>query len=229
MILLIMLCMNGVVLPIPTTTEMFQLQELIEKSERQIESLNEILKYSKNDSASLEKAVLLLEKMNAGLDQTISSFEGTETYDRALVEIQSKEKFFDNYSDREKLVEEISAQIGKKGMDELSADRIDFQKKTVQANRADHQRQKILKEELKTAEPGLVDKIIAQAELEQWQTNTRMSSQLAELLASIGVIREELQLWRLKQESSGASNKLLLGAEAQNRKLKENLQRGGQP
>src|SRR4051812_23011094 len=76
--------------PMPFSSESLQLQQLIEKSEQHLQSIREILQYSKRDSNSLDRAARILEKLSAGIDQEIEPFKGTQVYDEALLRAQSE-------------------------------------------------------------------------------------------------------------------------------------------
>ncbi len=205
---------------LPISTQSIQLQELIEKSETQIESLKEILKQSKHDTASLEKINGILNKLSAGIDTSLEKYRGTDAYQKAMLELQSNNDFQKVYSDPKDLRESS----GHPALEESSEqfDKImSFQKESVRANQGDLENQTQLETALQKAEAGFVPKLHAQAQLGEWKTNTRLSAQMTELLGAIHAIREELRLARLKSERPELLESLLKGSEIQNQKLQE--------
>lgn len=205
---------------LPISTQNLQLQQLIEKSEQQIKELKDILSYKKQDAASLENASKILEKMSAGIDKSIEKYKGTEIFDKALLDLQSKDDFKKTYAESKEirdLVHDPTMRASQKNFD----DSVKFQKESVRANQSDIVDQKQLQQDLKSAQPGFVPKLQAQAELGNWRASTRMSAQMTELLASIHTMREELRALRLKEEKSDVLNMLITGSEIQNQKLRE--------
>lgn len=205
---------------VPVSTENIQLQKLIDKSETQIKALKEILNYKKEDAAALDKANKILEKMSSGIDKSLKKYQGTEIYEKALLDSQSKQDFKKTYSDAKEVRSEMPTQLLQKSQqhfDELTQ----FQKDSVRANQTDLARQKQLEQDLEKAEPGFVPKLSTEVELGSWKANTRMSSQITELLSAVQAMREELRLLRLKNENTDTLGLLVKGSEIQNNKLKE--------
>ncbi|MCB0361880.1 MAG: hypothetical protein KDD35_04125 [Bdellovibrionales bacterium] len=200
-----------------------QLQELIQQSEEQIKSLHEILKYNKKDSATLDRAGVMLQRLSSGIDQSIEKFQGTESYSKALLELQSKDDFKKTYSDSFEMRESIGLMDSKSDQKALDKDEfkdvVDFQKNSVEANSKDLNRQLVLQKALQSAQPGLIAKMQVEAQLGTWQSNTRVSAQLTELLAAIHAMREEMRAMRMKDGGSDILEMLVNGANIQNQKL----------
>ncbi|RME14060.1 MAG: hypothetical protein D6797_09690, partial [Bdellovibrio sp.] len=75
-----------------------------------------------------------------------------------------------------------------------------------------------LKQSVKNAGPVFLQKVQTEAQLGTWQSNTRISSQLTELIAAVRAMREELRLMRLQKSTSNPLNILVRGSEIQNEK-----------
>lgn len=202
-----------------------QLQQLIEKSEEQIESLREMLKYEKRDSESIKNVSVMLQRLSSGIDESIEKFQGTEAFSKALIDLQSKSDFKKTYSDSMEIRERNRPAIEKNGQGTSVKndfdDVISFQKRSVQANNSDLSRQSVLQKALQTAQPGLVPKIQVEAQLGSWQASTRVSAQLTELLSAIHAMREELRSMRMKDENSNILQLLVNGSKMQSEKLQQ--------
>lgn len=218
MITLIILISLKVFAQVPISTETLQLRELINNSEQQISALKEILKYSKQDAISLDNASQILNKLSSGINQSIEKYRGTETYEKALLELHKKNNFKNTFADSQELRQNLD--ISKNANKQTYNDSIKFQKESVRANESDLKQRSELQAALITAQPGLIPKIEAQTQLGIWQTNTRMSLQMTELLASIHAMREELRILRLKENQGNNLNTLVQGAEILNQKQK---------
>lgn len=202
--------------PLDVVSDRFQLQQLINRSDNQIELLKKILSHNEHDSESLKKASDILEKMSSGIDKSIKKYENTEVYNKALLELQSKNDFEKTYGELQELKkQQLSTPESKKAFD----DTVQFQKNSVKANQADLEQQADIEKVLQTAEQGFIPKLQAQSELGNWKTNTRLSSQMTELLADIHAIREEMRLQHQKESKSDLLNLLLTGSNIQNQKL----------
>lgn len=195
----------------PISAESMQLRILINKSEEQIRSLNEIVKYGQRDSQALERASKVLSEIHAGMDKSIEKYQGTKIYQKALIKLQSQDDFKRTYSD--------AAEQRKRRSQPADAGQIEFQKQSVLANQEDLAKLEELERTLKSAEQGLVPKIQAQAQIGAWQANARVSAQMTELLSSIQAMREEM---RGRQEAGADPLSLLLkGTEALSDKQSE--------
>lgn len=209
---------------VPGMTESFQLQQLINKSEQQLQSLKAILNYEKQDAASLEKASKILEKLSNGIDKSIEKYHGTEIYEKALLQLQSKDDFKKTYSDSKQVKDQVLNSKNAAVQSSVNGDfedLVQFQKDSVRANQSDLSNQRQLQEALQSAQSGFVPKIQAQAQLGNWQASTRLSAQLTELLAAIHAMREELRVMRLNEDHTNPLGVLIKGAEVQNEKLRE--------
>lgn len=221
MFILSLPCLSAV--PLSIGSENIQLQQLIEKSAEQIKALKEILSYKKQDEASLNKANEILEKLTMGIDESIEKYQGSEAYEKALLDVQAKDDFKNTYSESKKLRDQspkkdVATEMeNKKAFDE----NIQFQKDSVRANQTDLKYQQQMQQDLQTAGPGFVPKLQAQAQLGNWKSGTRVSTQMTALLAEIAAIREELRIMRLNQQGSDALSVFISGSEIQNQKLKE--------
>ncbi|MCB9024814.1 MAG: hypothetical protein H6625_00725 [Bdellovibrionaceae bacterium] len=213
----------------PISTDTLQLRQLINNSEQQIKALREILKYSKQDTASLNSASHILKNLSEGIDKTIEKYQGTDTYEKALLELQLKDDFKNNYSDAQELRKNLprnkNETASDKSKNDIFVDAIKFQKKSVQANESDFKQRKALQKELIVAPPGLIPKLEAQVLIGNWQTNTRVSIQMTELLATIHAMREELRILRKNENQQSNLNTLVMGAEILNQKQKRHNQK----
>lgn len=208
---------------LPIGTDFVQLQKLIAISQQQIDSLKEIIAYKKVDSRSIEKATEILQQLALGLDKSIEKYQGTEIYEKALLDLQSKDDFQRTYRESQKL-RELAPRRG--GEDQVATEKffeelIQFQKESVKANQSDLGEQKELQDALVSAQPGFVPKIQAQVQLGNWRTSTRVSTQITGILAEMHTMREELRILRLKEDGSNALSILVNGSESQNKKLRE--------
>ena len=175
-----------------------QLQKLIENSERQLKVVKELLETGKRDADTLDQASKILEKMSAGLGQSISQFQGTPIYEQALLKLQQENK------------QKLTPAAAGARFDE-------FQKQARDANLSDLKQQQEISKALQTAGPAFVPKLQAQVQLGSWRSNVRLSAQVTELLASIQELRNETR----SSFSTGVLSELVKGSEAQNAKLRE--------
>lgn len=207
----------------PRVAEAYQLQQIIKKSEEQIELLREVLKSSQQDSASLERTYEILEKLSEGIDRSLESYVGSEAYSKALLSRQAKNDFESTHRDSKNLRKWI-AEKDKSESHEISDEKfkefIEFQKQSVLANKKDLQVHEKLQSSLMEAPAAFVPKIQTQIQLEQWKTHIRISTQLTEALSAMTAMREELRAARLSNKSDGLGV-LIQGAEMQNKKVKE--------
>ncbi len=215
--------------PLPLSADSFQLQQLIQKSEEQVQLLREVLKTSRQDSDSLHRAQQILESLSEGLDQSIQEYQGSPLYHKALLEMQKEEGFVRTFEDGRR-VRQWTAERGSVGIGEELAEAefdnfVQFQKQSVLANEEDLRTQMRLQELLAVAPPAVVPKIQTQAQIGSWQSNTRVSAQLTELLGAIQAVREELRAQRLKAGSSDGLNTLIMGSEMQNQMHRERERR----
>lgn len=74
-------------------------------------------------------------------------------------------------------------------------------------------------EALNQAPAGLIPKIQAGAEIENWRTNNRQATQMDELLAAVRAIQEDLKKMREQRDLRGPLSILAEGVDIQNRKL----------
>lgn len=211
-------------------TQTLQLERLIGSSEQEVESLKEMIKKGDVSQQTLERAARILESISLGIDKSIEPYQGTKLFTEALVKSQASDEFLRTYADV-KTLNELNPKISEKDKtqnlkqsaeDELFKELIFFQKESVKANDEDLKNQAKLRAALNTAPPGFMDKIRAEIEISNWQTNTRLSAQATELLAVMHAIREELKLSRTKSdETLNPLSALILGSDQQNEIQKE--------
>ncbi|MBX3023010.1 MAG: hypothetical protein KF799_15145 [Bdellovibrionales bacterium] len=195
------------VLAQPISTETWQLQQLIDKSEQQVRSARELIKYSQRDSQALEKAARLLQEMSNGIDKSIEGYKGTRVYEQALLQMQAQDQSAPSEKDRAKIIERVSR----------------FRAQSLKANQSDLQAQEKLEQALQTAAPGFIPKLQAQAQLGHWQTTTRLSVQLAEFISTM---QNTCDPQGGKDGSMKGLAALLAGSEVQNRKQRESSSNG---
>lgn len=193
---------------VPLTPQAWQLQQLVNHSAAQLKATREMLEFSKQDSASMADASRMLQSLALGIGRSIQPYQGTKTYEQALLKLQAEDA--GSGSEPEK----NSPEAKKRRAERIS----NFQAQNLSANRADLENQNKLETALRTAEPGFVPKIQAQAQLGAWQTNTRLSAQLAELLAAIHGLRADLNG---KESRMGSFEAILKGSELQNQKQRD--------
>jgi hypothetical protein len=186
----------------PVSVESLQMQRLITTAEAQLKSIRELLKASNQDAKSLDAASHSLEKLTAGLEKSVAQFQGTKEYQDALLQLQSD--------------------AGSKLKPDERQER--FQKESVRANLVDLDEVKKLSSALKTAEPGFVPKIAAEAQLGAWQSNARISAQLTEVVSELRTLQSQLGGGKGTELSGLAA--LIRGSEMQNEKQKEATARG---
>lgn len=183
------------------STEDIQLRQLVEKSQQQLESIRELLKVSQQDAKTQEAAKKSLEKLSAGIDQSIGAFQGTKAYDQALLQLQAED-----------LKEQTKRGGAKPGPEKERY--LKFQTQTLQANADSLEQVKKLEDSLKTAGQGFIPKLQSQAQLGNWQTSARISAQLGELLSAIHGLRQDIK-------GTNILDTLVEGADAQNQKQRE--------
>src|SRR6185312_8163687 len=117
--------------------------------------------YAKHDSSSLEKASRILEELSSGIDKSIEKYQGTQVYEKALLDLQSKDDFKGTYSDSESVRDQTPKQETtlQKSSDKVFNDIVTFQKESVKANQEDLDNQKKLQEALRSNQPGFIPKI----------------------------------------------------------------------
>lgn len=195
----------------PISTNSYQLQQLVNTSKQQLKSAKELLEYGKRDSDYLERSSRVLDKLSAGVERSIEKYQGTAIYEKALLKLQS---------------DDLGHQKQAKPTLENSQQRFEtFQAESVKANLSDLTDQQKLSEALRASEPGFVPKIQTQTQLGNWQANTRVSSQLTELLSAVRGLREDLNA---KENNTSGLAELLEGAEIQNQKQREVKNHGTQ-
>ncbi|MCB0357000.1 MAG: hypothetical protein KDD40_08340 [Bdellovibrionales bacterium] len=210
----------------PLPTESIQLEQLIHKSEEQIKNLQQILKYSQQDALALDKATKILTEMSEGINKSIEPYKGTEVYNQALLELQQKNEFENVYWDSQRIRESIPLKNKNiRSNEKHFVDLVQFQKESVKANREDLSHQSQLEKALGTAQLGFIPRLQTQAQLGNWQANTRLSTQMTELLAVMHAIREELRAMRSRENQNDYMGLLIQGSEQQNKKLREERQR----
>lgn len=191
-------------LPIPNQS--LQLQQLIEKSQQQIDEAKKLVENSKADVRASEQAAHVLDQLSRGLDRSIEQFKGTRAYERALLELQSQRT-----ADRAKDESKDPREREKKNAETFDQ----FQQQTLEANRNDLADQEKLEQALHTAEPGFVPKIQTRAQLGSWQAGTRTSAQLSELLIAVRQLSDEV-----RAQKSGGPASLLRGSEDLNKQMR---------
>lgn len=209
---------------VPLPSNAFQMQQLIDNSTKQIESLKQILKQSKTNSSDLNKASKALNNLSLDIDKSIVQYQGTDVYEKALLKIQNKDDYKNTFSDSSQVKQKLPIH----GNDEVTLsieenfkDRVNFQRKTVKANENDLINQNRLRQVLTESGPGFVPKIHAEAVIGSWQSNTRLSMQMSELLSDLRAIREEIRLSRMQKENENPLSFLIKGAEMQNAKMRD--------
>lgn len=195
----------------PISTEAYQLQQLVEVSKQQLKSAKEMLEYGKQDADALERSTRALQKLSAGIDESIEKYQGTAAYEQALLALQAEDAAKKDFNP--------GALDSKKSDARFNT----FQSQTVKASQADLIEQQKLSEALRTAEQGFVTKLHAQSQIGNWQTNTRVSSQLTELISAIHGLRQDLAE---KNQGRTILEEILMGAEIQNKKQREVLGHG---
>ena len=213
-------------LSLPVGTDSLQLQQIINKSEEQIQLLKEVLKQARQDTHSLDRAARILEDLSEGIDRSIEGYEGTRVYSQALIRLQaegdSERTFSDSQALRKRAMDLNSPQVAEELGDKPFSNFVEFQRQAVRANQLDLKAQEELEALLHGAPPGFVPKIQTQAQLGSWQASTRLSAQVTELLGAVHAMREELRLQRLQREQDrGGLEALVIGSELQNLKHRE--------
>lgn len=206
--------------------ENIQLERLITNSEQEVKSLRELIKKGEADTQILERAATVLEKISTGIDKSIEPYQGTELFTQALIQSQSSDDFSRTFSDVKtlnKLSAELESQAKIKNpkekgndLESVIGDIAKFQKESVKANSEDLENQSKLRNTINTAPPGFIEKVRAEIEINNWQTNTRLSAQMTEMLSVMHAIREELRLNRAKNESANPLESLIIGSDQQN-------------
>lgn len=183
------------------STEDIQLRQLVEKSEQQLQSIRELLKVSRQDAETQEAAKKSLEKLSAGIDQSIGAFQGTKAYEQALLQLQAEE------------LKEQAKRSGTRAEPEKKRF-LEFQNQTLQANSDTLAQVKKLEDSLRTAGQGFIPKIQSQAQLGNWQASARISAQLGELLSAVHGLRQDLA-------GTNTLGVFVNSADAQNQKQRE--------
>lgn len=200
-------------LPIPTplpSLDNLQLRMLVEKSEEQLNEMKKLIKLSRKDAESLRDLANTAGKLAEGLDRHLVQFEDSSIYEKALVELQKENNFSSTFAESENLRNKLShrdeSEHSQQGFDGFK----EFQKRSVQAHSSDLKDLEQIQRELEGAPPGYLNKVQTQLSLRQWQTETRISSQMTELLATMKSMREELRALRLKDQSAQDTQKSII-------------------
>lgn len=196
---------------IPISPESYQLQQLVQTSRQQLNSIKELLENGRHDSELLEKSAHSLKQLSSGLDRSVEKFRGTAIYEQALLKMQSEDLAIKNSNEREADLNQLKRRFER------------FQSESIKANLSDLTDQQKISESLRSAEPGFVSKLETQSQLGQWQATTRVSAQLTELLAAVRGLREDL---RANGGAGGGLAQILAGAEMQNQKQRETMSHG---
>lgn len=193
------------------SADSIQLQQLINNSDQQLKAVKELIRYSQQDATSLERASRVLDKLSAGLDKSIEKYQGTKVYEQALLELQSTDRS-DEYGPASR--RPISGDLANKSAEKFAR----FQKESLNANLSELKNQEGLAQALRTADQGFIPKLTTQAMLGNWQSNTRVSAQMTELLWNIHALREDM---RTRDQGSNGLAELLTGSEILNQKQRE--------
>jgi hypothetical protein len=189
-------------------SESLQLQRLIEQSEQQLRAVSELIHYSKEDAAALDKASKILEKLSSGINESIEKYQGTDVYGKALLQMQS-----------EALKEDAAKSASSRAPRDPDPERLKkFQNKSLEANLLDLNEQKKLEGALRTAPQGFIPKLQTQAQIGTWQANTRVSIQLSELLGTIDELRTEL---KKRDQTTDSLTTIVQGSDLQNQRQRE--------
>jgi hypothetical protein len=176
---------------LPLSPDSLQLQALIKTSQEQLALIKQLLEQGQRDGDTLNRAMLALNKLSQGVDQSLEKYQGSAAYQQALLMVQSQAK---------------PEQFGR------------FQQAAENAARADLEAQENLNKALLTAGPGFVPKIQAQAQIGSWRSNTRVSAQLAELVTEVHELKNEMQG---RGKSAFDFSALIKGSEYQSQKQRE--------
>lgn len=189
----------------PLSPSSLQLQKLVLTSEQQLAELKAIAAHSNHDAQTLERVRDLLERLSAGLEQTLEQYRGTSAYQEALAQAQQMRQ---------------QAAPKPKAGDTAALQRRSFLEQSLQANQAETALQNKIEAGLAQAPPGFVTKLHAQAQVGAWRTGTRLSLQLSELSEQIEALRESLEHGRPRD---GGLSELLRGSDELNRRQREGL------
>ena len=191
MILFTSLLISTALATVPFSPDSLQLQALIKTSQEQLKLIKQLVEQGQRDGDTLNRAMLALNKISQGVDRSIEKYQGTQAYEQALLMVQSQTQ---------------PAQFDR------------FQKASGNASHEDLDLQEKLNKALLTAEPGFVPKIQAQAQIGAWRSNTRVSTQLAELITEVHALRNDLQG---KGRGPFDFSALIEGSDYQNQKQRE--------
>lgn len=187
----------------------WQLQQLIQKSEQQIELLKEVLKTSQQDAQIMTRVSQALDELTRGIDSSIQKFQGTPEFLEAMNSLQAERYRVSTRQMKDHRGEGVEAR---------------FTDQSLRANVEDLKIQMKLQETLSAAPPGFVSKIHAEGQLGAWQTATRISAQLAELIEISRAIRDELEAQKRHANAISLFNHLVKSADVQNEQLRTRVQ-----
>jgi hypothetical protein len=172
--------------------------------QQQISELTRLIRTQSTLSAQQQEQVKkLIESLTKGIDANLVQFKDSKEYQAALLAYQKTSTVDPRTSDLKMTSYKNSAEA--KRDEEERNDFRSFHQKIVGANSADLNNLGAFQDRLSYAPPGSlslgeVTKMNTQAAGKIWESNLRLSIQLAELLKEIRSIHEELARNRVKEK-----------------------------
>jgi hypothetical protein len=214
--IIILLALIFIASPANALEDAIQMQRLIETSQAQLKTAQDLLVQARQDSSSLDRAAGVLDQLAKGIDQQIQPLQGTSAYNQAILKLQAEKSGATQVGAAAQPRETEEQAQSRQNLNQL-------QQQSQRANLDDLTRHEQISQALIKAQPGFVPKLQAQAELGQWQTNVRISAQLTELLASIQGLRQELRGSR--GDMPEGFGLFLSGAAEQSKKMQHEVSR----
>ena len=192
-----------------------QLFLLVQQSAQQLNELNRLIKVANQSSETMNKALEMSEKLQAGIDKSLKSFRSAKEFEESLVRLgqnrslrgfrENAEEVRDYMGDYKDLFPERA-----KADDERRKDFNSFQTEVQKTSEADLKETDSLERELSKASPGRAQQISAQIQLKQLEGQIISRQQMARLIEENNQLREESARERRKTSMEEAASKKLI-------------------
>lgn len=184
---------------------------LISQSASQLVELQSLLKATNTTVKQLDQAVLLSQKMQAGIDKVLKPIEKSRQFQRALLELKEARTIKDLRYGAEEVRDYMDSYKTlfpeKSRKEELRrSDYESFEKQVTSANRADLDEIEKLEREISedsakgTFSPGRAQQLSAQIQLKQWESQVLLREQMQRLIDENNTLREEVSRKRREEE-----------------------------
>lgn len=173
-----------------------QLTILVQQSAQNLLELNRLLKVANQSSETLEKALEMSEKLQAGIDKTLQSYRASKEFQEALIRLgknRSLKGFRENAEEVRDYMDYYKNLFPERAEkdDERRKDFNSFQNEVQKTAEADLKETETLERELSAASPARAQQISAQIQLKQLEGQIVGRQQMARLIEENNQLREE--------------------------------------